>query len=72
MNATENKCPHCNPDIGLVLNHHGMEYSGLEIRVLGRVGILRCRSFPLDNFDTYDTQDAVNINFCPMCGRRFE
>ena len=71
MKIPDIKCPYCDPDVGLVLNYDGMMYSGIEIRLLGRVGILRCRSFPLDNFDTYDTQDAVNIKFCPMCGRSF-
>lgn len=71
MKATNHNCPYCNPDIRKPLNDEGMLYSGLEIHVLGYVGILRCRSFPLNNIDTYTSQDAVNINYCPMCGRRF-
>lgn len=65
-------CKYCNPDIGLALNHEGMQYSGIEMRVLGYVGILRCRIFECaDLKKNFTTQDAVNINYCPMCGRRF-
>lgn len=73
MNKDKLKCcKYCNPDIGLALNHEGMPYSGIEMRVLGYVGILRSRNFEDADFEkNYTTQDCVNINFCPMCGRRF-
>ena len=44
-------CKYCNPDIGLALNHEGMQYSGIEMRVLGYVGILRCRIFECADFE---------------------
>lgn len=44
-----------------------IDYSGLEIAVSGS-GILRVRNY---NFkEIFETQDAVNINYCPMCGRK--
>nr|DAK83840.1 MAG TPA: C2H2 type zinc-finger protein [Caudoviricetes sp.] len=45
------------------------KYSGVEIAV-NRQGMLRVRVFA-DDEETFTTQDVVNINFCPMCGRRF-
>lgn len=65
-------CKYCNPDIDYALNPEGMPYSGIEMRVLGYVGILRCRIFECADFEkNFTTQDAVNINYCPMCGRSF-
>lgn len=43
------------------------DYSGLEIAMSGK-GVLRVRNY---NFkEVFETQDAVDIEYCPMCGRR--
>ena len=40
------------------------DYSGLEIAVSGK-GVLRVRNY---NFkELFESQDAVDINYCPMC-----
>ena len=46
------------------------KYSSVEIAV-NRQGMLRVRVFA-DEEDTFATQEVININFCPMCGRRFK
>lgn len=44
-----------------------VDYSGLEIAI-SRSGVLRVRNY---NFkELFETQDAVNINYCPICGRK--
>ena len=71
---TQDKCRYCScsPDYNEPLNMTSIEYSGIEMRVLGYVGVLRCRNFECADFEkNYTTQDAVNINYCPMCGRSF-
>lgn len=56
-------CKYCETKEFKALNTT-VDYSGLEITVSGR-GILRVRNY---NFkELFDTQDAVNINYCPMC-----
>lgn len=56
------------------------EYSGIEISMHEK-GMLRCRYFKFDEFNsreedgvrysptTFESQDIVNIRFCPICGR---
>lgn len=70
---TQDKCKYCSysPDYNVPLNMTSIEYSRIEMLILGNTGILRCRHFP--NYDElFDAQDIVLINYCPMCGRRLE
>lgn len=70
---TQDKCKYCScsPDDNEPLNMTSIEYSGIEMLILRNTGILRCRYF-LDYDGLFDAQDIVRINYCPMCGRRFE
>lgn len=44
-----------------------VDYSGLEIAI-SNSGLLRVRNY---NFkDIFETQDVVNINYCPMCRKK--
>lgn len=43
------------------------EYSGLEISLHPK-GTLRVRAYLGD--DLFKAQDIVNVNYCPMCGRK--
>jgi hypothetical protein len=63
-------CEYCNKDTnGFIPINNTVDYSGLEISI-NHKGMLRCRNY---NFkELYDTQDIVNINYCPMCGRSLE
>ena len=47
-----------------------MEYSGLEMS-MNRQGMFRARHY--DQFDdgTFTTQDMLQFEFCPYCGKRF-
>lgn len=57
------------------------DYSGIEMS-LNDQGILRVRSSSIHESGTnakvtrnqylFDSQDIVNIKYCPMCGRRFD
>lgn len=59
-------CGYCNKHEFEPLNTT-VNYSGLEIAISGS-GMLRVRNY---NFkDMFETQDAMNINYCPMCGRK--
>lgn len=44
-------------------------YSGFEIAI-NRQGLLRVRYY--DERDVFVSQDVININFCPICGREFK
>lgn len=46
-----------------------MEYSGIELAVNCQ-GMLRARYYDI-NGDTFESQDIVNIKYCPLCGKRF-
>ena len=63
-------CQYCkerNNDF-VILNNANM-YSGIDIEI-NRQGMLRVRVFN-DEMDGFITQDILNINYCPMCGRKF-
>ena len=53
----------------ILLNDTGM-YSGIDIEI-NRQGMLRVRVFN-DEMDGFVTQDILNVEHCPICGRRFE
>ena len=59
-------CKYCETKKFKTLNTT-LDYSGLEIAISGG-GILRVRNYNFKKL--FDTQDAVDINYCPMCGRR--
>ena len=59
-------CKYCKED-GFNLLNDTVDYSGLEIAISNN-GVLRVRNY---NFkEIFESQDAVNISFCPMCGRK--
>lgn len=45
-------------------------YSGIEI-AMNKDGMLRVR-YSSENIIGFDSQDIINIDFCPKCGRKFE
>lgn len=45
-------------------------YSGIEI-AMNKDGMLRVRYSP-ENIIGFDSQDIINVDFCPKCGRKFE
>ena len=63
-------CNHCMPSIGhdFVALNDTVEYSGIEI-ALNDQGMLRIRVYDKGKLET---QDIVNITYCPFCGRRFK
>ena len=49
-----------------------LEYSGLEI-AFSKTGMIRARHFREYSYDSgINTQDFVNINNCPLCGRELK
>jgi len=64
------KCDYCGgKDNSFVPMNQTKEYSGIEM-ALNRQGMLRVRAGRAPNGD-FETQDIVNIRYCPMCGRNF-
>ena len=61
-------CKYCEDKIGFTPINNTVEYSGLEISVSSK-GMLRCRAYMFK--ETFNTQDIVNIKYCPMCGKDF-
>ncbi len=62
-------CEFCNrTNNDFVLLNDTAEYSGLDI-AMNRQGMLRVRCYN-DEMDGFVTQDALNINYCPICGRK--
>lgn len=64
-------CTFTGEDRTALLNPETVEYSGVELRLITNGqdpgALLRARAISIEE-DMY--QDAVNINFCPVCGRR--
>lgn len=57
-------------DNGFNLLNATTGYSGLEIAISSK-GMLRVRYYPTTNEDSlYEAQDVVNINYCPICGKK--
>lgn len=59
-------CEHKNNDF-VILNETA-DYSGIEM-ALNRQGMLRVRYYDI-NDPNFVTQDIININFCPVCGKK--
>jgi hypothetical protein len=64
------KCPYCETDdndfVYLTPYSH---YSGIEIAI-NRQGMLRVRHYSHKE-KNFISQDIVNIEYCPRCGRKF-
>ena len=66
-----NYCKICSmPNNDFVVLNETAEYSGIEIAV-NRQGILRVR-YSSHGSKGFDTQDTVNIDYCPICGSPFK
>lgn len=69
-------CKYCDVkkhDGHVMLNEDTAEYSGITISLLSKGpytgAILRVRSLT-DDRKLVDSQEAIGINFCPICGRK--
>lgn len=58
-------CMYCTKRYPLPLHS---DYSDIEAEFINDTGLLRIRVFD----ESYDlqTQDTINLNYCPMCGRK--
>ena len=62
-------CKYCSrKDNDFVLINETADYSDIEIS-LNRQGMLRVRAYNGDGW-TWESQDIINIAFCPICGRK--
>lgn len=60
-------CKYCNrKGNDFVALNNTVQYSGIEIDI-NRQGMLRVRTYDESDFLL---QDIVNIQFCPICGRK--
>jgi hypothetical protein len=63
-------CKYCGrKDNDFVSLNGTVEYGGIEMS-LNRQGMLRTRYYE-DSSHIWFSEDIVNINFCPICGRDF-
>ena len=71
MTMTELKpCPFCSDtDNGFIRINDTVEYSGIEM-CMNRQGMFRVRVY--DESEHFDSQDSINIKYCPFCGRSFK
>lgn len=60
-------CEYCEKGNGFKALNDTVDYSGLEISINNK-GMLRTRAYMFKK--NFQTQDIVNINYCPMCGKR--
>ena len=66
-----NKCPYCeNETNDFIILNQTVEYSGIEMAVNSH-GCLRVRTYPDGTENNFDSQDIVEIKYCPNCGKRF-
>lgn len=64
------KCPYCESETtDFIPMNQTAEYSSIEIS-LNRQGMLRVRV--LDEYEGYETQDIVEVKYCPLCGKNFK
>lgn len=65
------KCPYCKSGTNdFVRINHTVEYSGIEMS-LDMFGTLRVRTYKNSTDDYFDSQDMIEIKYCPFCGRSF-
>lgn len=71
MDNRSGKCPYCENDTDdfIELNQTA-EYSGIEMS-LDKTGCLRVRVFPFGLSENFESQDIVEIKYCPCCGKPF-
>lgn len=64
-------CEFCKPtdDNRFVPLNNTVGYSGIEIS-MHQKGMLRCRYY--ENENLFETQDVINIKFCPVCGEKLK
>lgn len=63
-------CEYCKSRTEFIPLNTTADYSGLEFALCDN--ILRVRYYPSNDHMHFETQDLINIKFCPMCGRRLE
>ena len=61
----------CSRTNDFVLINQYPDYCGIDIAV-NRQGMLRVRTYPDGNDGNYESQDIVQMNYCPLCGRQFK
>jgi hypothetical protein len=63
-------CKYCNrEDNCFVPLNKTTDYSGIEMS-LNRQGMLRVRYYEQGKYDLWYSEDIINVNFCPICGRK--
>ena len=63
------QCPYCEADDNQFIPlNETKDYSGIEIS-LNKQGMMRIR-FGYADCVCFESQDIVNIKYCPMCGRK--
>ena len=60
----DSSCKYCNADYYEPINNT-VDYSGLEISLNCKGATIRVRAYMFK--ELFETQDIVNINYCPMC-----
>ena len=64
-------CPYCTPTSdNRLLNAGTYDLSGIEVQIIGKSRVLRVRSYKNNDVGSlYENQEAVLIQYCPICGR---
>ena len=63
-------CKFCEGDNNnFVVMNDTKDYSGMEIAI-NRQGMLRVRYYMYNGIDRFESQDILNIKYCPLCGRK--
>ena len=65
------KCPYCEADTNdFILANQTADYSGIEMAI-NRQGMFRVRTYPNSTDDNFDSQDVIELKYCPLCGKPF-
>lgn len=65
------KCLYCETETNAFTQiNQASDYSGIDIS-LNRQGMLRVRTYRNLGDVVFDTQDIVEMRYCPYCGRPF-
>ena len=67
---SDKKCRYCqSEDNNFVTLNETVDYSGIEM-ALNRQGMLRVRYSDYPDDLPWESEDILNVNFCPICGRK--
>lgn len=72
MSRSTKKNERCGCEVAEYLPLTDARYSGIETVLFPKLKFIRTRVYWTQDLEcgVFDTQDIINVEYCPLCGRR--